>query len=343
MSGTGSRSLPSWADAVWAAFAVLNFVAMVEWHAWETVPFHLVWISLIVLYGFRLWPPAKTAVILAAVCAASTAVLLHEVVDHGGSPAELLEVPLMAATFLAMVWHARRRQAALAAVEQAARREREFVRDASHLLRTPITVARGHAELLAGSLDGVDGDDAEIVVDELTRLSRIADRLLLLASAEHPGFAGLAPVDVGRLLRRTARRWEVAHDRDWRCEVLVEGAVAADEERLVCALDAVIENAVKATGPGGRIALRAREEDGALVLEVADDGPGIPPELGSRVFDRFTRTGGGTGLGLSIVRAIAVAHGGDAAVVSAPGEGTTVRLRLPGLQARAVERSATAA
>ena len=101
----------------------------------------------------------------------------------------MTEVPLMAAMFLAMVWHAQRRQSALDEAARAAERERELVRDLSHQLRTPITAARGHVELLLSSgLGSQERGDAEVVLDELTRLSRISDRLLLLAVVEDPAF-----------------------------------------------------------------------------------------------------------------------------------------------------------
>jgi two-component system, OmpR family, sensor kinase len=342
MPGTASPPLARWADALWVAFAAAGFAAMVEWHAWETVPFHLVWISLIVLYGFRLWPPLQTGLVLAAVCAASTAVLLHQVSAHGGSAFELAEVPLMAGVFVAMAWHARRRADAMDDVRRAAARERDFVRDASHLLRTPITVARGHAELLVAGTDGQERRDGEVVVGELERLSRIAGHLLVLASSEAPRPAGLAPVDVGALLRGTVRRWAGAADRDWRCEVAVDGVLPGDEERLVLALDALVENAVRATGAGDRIAVRGRADGATAVLEVADAGTGIAPDLLPRVFERFASGANGTGLGLAIVRAVAEAHGGSVDLVSAPGEGTTARLRLPGLlPAPADERAVT--
>jgi signal transduction histidine kinase len=99
---------------------------------------------------------------------------------------ELAEVPMMAAMFVAMVWHARRHQGALEALRRSNEREHEFIRDASHQLRTPITVARGHAELVrGGAVDAQSVDDLEVVIEELDRLSRISDRLLILATAEH--------------------------------------------------------------------------------------------------------------------------------------------------------------
>ena len=115
---------------------------------WQTVPFHFIWVSLTVLYGYRLWAPRPTAALLAAVGVATAAAVVATGDLSTQRLNELAEVPLMAAMFMVMVWHARRRHEALRQVERSAEREREFVRDASHELRTPITVARGHAELI---------------------------------------------------------------------------------------------------------------------------------------------------------------------------------------------------
>src|SRR3954464_1689355 len=148
---------------------------MVALDEWQTVPFHLVWVSLTILYGFRVWRLGAMAFVLIVVGLTAGAAL-----GGGSGVDEMTEVPLMSAMFLAMVWHARRREAALAAANAAAARERDFIRDASHLLRTPITVARGHAELVAAGADGQNAQDLGVVVDELGRLSRISSRLLVL-------------------------------------------------------------------------------------------------------------------------------------------------------------------
>jgi signal transduction histidine kinase len=330
-----------WPELLWGVFAAANVAFMVVVDEWQTVPFHFVWVSLTILYGFRVWPLRTTALVLVAVGLTTGAALWS-----GSGIDEMTEVPLMSAMFLAMVWHARRRDDALATARSAAERERDFIRDASHLLRTPITVARGHAELVAASASAQDAQDLGVVVDELQRLSRISSRLLVLASAEHPDFQRNLPVELGPLVESTVRRWGVGADRELRAEVLADGTVEGDEERLVAALDAVVENAIKATEPGSLIVVRARAEDGAAVLEVADRGRGIPADALPHVFDRFVRQPhptGGTGLGLPIVKAIVEAHGGTASVVSAPGEGTTVSLRLPGYEPAAVgARSARA-
>jgi two-component system OmpR family sensor kinase len=236
----------------------------------------------------------------------------------------------MAAMFMAMVWHARRRAAAMEQVRRLADserrlREREFVRDASHNLRTPITVARGYTELIrAAHASSQTGEDAGVVLGELHKLTLISERLLTLTRAERSDFLRRARLDLEDLVTRTARRWTAAAPRRWQVQVESDG-------QLESALEALIENAIGATSEGGRVLLRAGAEDG----QVVDDGTGIRPEHLDRVFDRFWRVDGdpgGTGLGLAIVQAIAEAHGGTVTVSSQLGEGSTFTICLPGLR-----------
>ncbi|MFL5929169.1 MAG: sensor histidine kinase [Gaiellaceae bacterium] len=335
MSVTASTLRKYWVEIGWAAFAAINFVAMPLAGEWETIPFHFVWVSLTLVYGFRVWRPWPTAGALSAVMLISGGALVGMAARGQVSTAELTEVPLMSAMFVAMVWHARRRQAATEDLHRATERERDFVRDASHELRTPITIARGHTELIrAASGDAQTVADADIVLDELSRLERVAERLLLLAAVEHPNFLRRSLVDVDALLAETERRWRASADRDWQISAGAGGLVPADAERLSYALDALIENAVKFTSDGGTIGIRARHEGEEAVIEVRDDGPGIPAELHDRVFERFARDNGrrGTGLGLPIVKAIAEAHGGAITVDSTFGAGACLRLVLPGFR-----------
>ncbi len=349
MSGIASTLRRHWIEAAWGAFALANVVVIVLLSEWETIPFHLIWVSLTVLYGFRVWRPRSTAILLSVAVVVTGSALAWTVVRLGEGFDEVAEVPLMAAMFLAMVWHARRRQVA---VEEAGRRaerehhllerQREFVRDASHELRTPITVARGHAELLrAGATDPQAIADAEVVLDELGRLSRLSERLLFLAAVEHPDALSRQRLSVGDFVRDMTRRWAPTADRRWRTEAGPDGMIHADPERLGVAFDALIENAVRATHPGDGIALSARARDREVVLEVTDTGPGIPPERLPLLFERFSRSDGhrgrgqgGTGLGLPIVRAVAEAHGGQVEAESEPGRGSTFRIVLPGFEPR---------
>jgi two-component system, OmpR family, sensor kinase len=332
-----------WLESAWAVFAVANLVAMWLLPTWETVPFHFIWISLTLVYGFRVWDLERTGWVLTVVVATTGALLMHEVSESFQQPDELTEVPLMAAVFLAMVWHARRRVLAQEhehASSEANRRllegQRRFVQDASHELRTPITIAMGHADLLAREIREPElAEDASIVVDELLRLRRLADRLLLLASSADPDFLSRSPTEIQPLLAEARSRWAPSERRF----VLDRGdvpAVPADAERLGTALDALIENAVKQTEPGDEIRLGAGLQDGRVAIWVADSGPGIAPEQLEPIFDRFarldvgrSRARGGVGLGLAIVKAIAEAHGGSVSVRSALGRGSVFEILLP--------------
>jgi len=128
-----------WIDVAWVLFSVANLVAMLLFPAWETVPFHFIWVSLTLLYGFRVWSVRPTLLVLACVMV-STALLIGIEVTHGDQPLdEITEVPLMAAMFLAMVWHAQRRLTAMEELEDVSmansrllERERQFLQDASH-------------------------------------------------------------------------------------------------------------------------------------------------------------------------------------------------------------------
>src|SRR5438105_6935286 len=137
-----------WLDVGWALFSLANLGGMLLFGTWETVPFHFIWVSLTIVYGFRVWTLRPTIWTLAAVMATTGAFIYIDYVRGAQPIHEITEVPLMAAMFLAMVWHARRRLAATREIrlmyEANARlleREQRFIQDASHELRTPITVA----------------------------------------------------------------------------------------------------------------------------------------------------------------------------------------------------------
>ncbi|MGH2629561.1 MAG: sensor histidine kinase [Actinomycetota bacterium] len=350
MSDIASTLRSRWLEIAWGLFALANIAAIIGLTRWETIPFHFVWVSLTLLYGFRIWRLGSTLVVLGTVMALTTVALAVTVVGGHEQLDELAEVPLMAAMFLAIVWHARRRQAAIEETRRLAENEhhlleaqRGFVSDASHELRTPITIARGHAELVreAAELRPQTHEDVEVVLDELSRLSRLSERLLILAAAEHPGFLSVSPVDLGPVMAGVERRWQGTADRTWGVRVDEPATVRLDRERFEIALDAVIENAVNATVDGDPIRIEARGDGTDLIVEVADGGSGISEEQLGRIFDRFTRAdadrargGGGTGLGAPIARAIARAHGGDLTARSEPGRDTIMAFRIPGFEPR---------
>src|SRR5262249_13968186 len=186
--------------------------------------------------------------------------------------------------------------------------------------------------------------DAAIVLDELAKLERIAGRLLTLARIDEPATLRPQPVDLDLLLARTIQRWRGTADRSWHLHGGA-GAVQADPERVETALDSLLDNAVRYTVAGGQIRLSGRREDGVAVVEVRDDGTGIPPSEIGFVFESFrSGVGGGTGMGLAIVKAIMQAHGGSVSVVSdrtenGTGGGSVFTLRIP---VRATSRTALA-
>ena len=332
-----------WFDVAWVLFSVANLAAMYLFPEWETVPFHFIWVSLTILYGFRVWKARPTLSVLAGVMLL-TGLFIGNDVARGFQPIdELTEVPLMAAMFLAMVWHARRRLTAMEETERVSmenlrllEREQRFVQDASHELRTPITVALGHAELIQRTTtDPTVADDAAVIADELQRLRRLADRLLLLAGTDDPEFLQPRPIDLETIVVDAVRRW-TATPRRWLLGRAEEAIVLADADRLAVALDALIENAVHHTREQDTIDVGVHRRGGQAIVTVRDTGAGIPPSDLDHLFDRFARADpgrsrrtGGFGLGLSIVRAIVEAHGGDVHVTSAVGVGTSFEIRLP--------------
>ena len=347
-ASTWTRS--SWVDIAWVAFVAINLAAMRLLPAWQTIPFLAIWVSLTVIYGFRLWRIQPTILTLVAVTIATGGIIGVQVLKGQQDADYLAEVPLIALMFLVMVWHGRRRLAAteerLVAMEEVQRvsqenlrllkQQRRFLQDASHELGTPITVALGHAELIERAVTNpVVAEDARVVTDELMRLRRLSTRMLLLASAEGPDFLHLTPVPVESVVVEALDRW--GHTpRHWRLGPVAETTVLGDRDRLAVALDALLENAVAHTSPGDRIEVGARVEEDAVVLAVTDSGCGIQGADLQRIFQRFARAephrsrpAGGLGLGLAIVQAIAEAHGGSVRVQSTFGHGSKFEVLLP--------------
>jgi signal transduction histidine kinase len=337
-------------DLIWAAFVVLNLVVMKLVPEWGTVPFLVIWVSLTVIYGFRLWRMQSALLTLAVVTLATGAIIGIQVIDGQQDADYLVEVPLIALMFLVMVWHGRRRVSAvegrLAAMEEVQRvsqenlrlleQQRLFLLDAAHELGTPITVALGHAELIEQAVtDHLVAEDARVIVGELGRMRRLSARLLLLTSAGTPGFLDLAPMSVDTVVMEALSRWGYT-PRRWRLGEVAEATILGDRDRLAVAVDALVENAVAHTEPDDLIELSVRVEGGQAVLAVTDSGCGIPAADLDRIFGRFSRAtpyrsreSGGFGLGLPVVAAIAEAHHGSVRVASSVGTGSTFELVVP--------------
>jgi signal transduction histidine kinase len=324
----------TWLEAAWVTFWLLNLVAMVISPRWQPIPFSLIWVSFALLYGYRGWEPRPALWLLTAI-ACSTGAVIGLDVDRGRGPAVSLgEIPLLVAMFLVLVWGCERARGG-AENARLLTTQRRFLQDASHQLRTPITIALGHAELLARDLEGrAEHRDIRVVVGELTRLKSLSERLLVIAAAQEPDFLAPEPVALDRLVAAAADRWRSAAQRRWQFGPLAQVTVVADRDRLGMALDALLENAIQHTAAGDVIKLSVLHADhaGLARMIIDDSGAGIPrAELG-HVFDRFHTGAGhprGTGLGLALVRAIAQAHGGEVRVRSVPDAGSRFEILLP--------------
>jgi two-component system OmpR family sensor kinase len=336
-----------WIDLAWIVIWVVGLAGIVFGH-WETIPFHLIWLGFALIYSFRIRSTKPTIWVLAAMLSTTLAAIGLDMLRGLRPTDELTEVPLMAAVFWIMMLYGRRRLAANAereAVSEENERllttQSRFLQDASHQLRTPITIALGHSELLARHLaDNQDKRDINVIIGELNRLRTLSDRLLLIAASENPDFLEPQDILLDQLIAEAADRWRPAADRRWQLGRLDPAAVHADRERLQQAVDALLENAVQHTGPGDRIRLSVLTgaDSRCARIAVEDSGSGIAPEDLSGIFERFATGSGsasrrGTGLGLALVRAVARGHGGEIAVRSALGVGSTFELVLPILSA----------
>ena len=223
--------------------------------------------------------------------------------------------------------------ATLDRLESAFVTQRRFLNDAGHELKTPLTIVTGHLELLGEEAAEREATLA-LVLDELDRMSRIVNDLLLLAKAEAPDFLHLETVDVGVLTDEVQTKAAALAPRRWTVDARGRGLVVADRQRLTQALMQLAENAARQTEEDDEIAVGSRVEDGEARFWIRDEGPGIPLRDQARVFTRFSRGAGsnrgeGSGLGLSIVQAIAQAHHGRVELASREGAGATFTLVLP--------------
>ena len=219
-------------------------------------------------------------------------------------------------------------------LETAFASQRNFIDDVGHELRTPITIIRGYLELL-GSEIPKQKETIELVTDELDRMNRFVNDLLLLAKAEQPDFLNLELVDIGLLTEEIFAKAKALGDRNWRLEGQGKGRIVADRQRITQAIVNLAQNATQHTKKGDEIALGSMLIHGKVHLWVRDTGAGISLADQKRIFERFARGSAsrrrpeGMGLGLAIVRAIAEAHGGSIELVSKPGAGSTFTLILP--------------
>jgi len=237
------------------------------------------------------------------------------------------EVGRLAATFDVM---ADKLSAAMAA-------QRRLLSDVSHQLRTPLTVARGHLEVLERT--GAENpatvrETIDLVVDEIDHMKALVEQLLTLGHALEPDFLTVEPVDLRSFARELIDTTQVMAAREWRLSDVPDLVLRVDAAKLRGALLNLIDNAVRATREGDVVALSVGSESGGrTVLSVDDSGPGIPPEQRELALGRFARPGAadseGRGLGLAIAQAVARAHGGELTIDDSPHGGCRVSIVLP--------------
>ncbi len=229
---------------------------------------------------------------------------------------------------------ARTFNAMLDRLESAFTTQRAFIDDAGHELRTPLTILRGQLELMDPDDPRDVAETRDLLVDEVDRMHRLVEELLLLAKAERPDFLRPEAVHVGELVEDVVDKARALGRRRWLVDARPDAVVVADRQRLTQALVQLAQNAVKYSREGDTVAVGADVDGGVAQLWVRDTGCGLDQAEADRVFERFVRGGSstrteGSGLGLAIVAAIAAAHGGRARMRSSPGRGTVVEVEVP--------------
>lgn len=220
--------------------------------------------------------------------------------------------------------------------------QRLLLRDVGHELRTPLAIAMGHLEFVERDAD--NRDTLAVVEAEHRRMRRLIDDLLVLARSEQREFLELETVDLVPFTDHLVDTSRTLGERTWVSVTPEAGKIVADPQRLSQAVLNLIDNAVRYTGPGGRIEIGARCRAGRATLWVQDDGPGVPVEERERIFETFVRgasaePGTGTGLGLAIARRVAVAHGGSISVDGVRGGGARFEISVPIDQPDTLEES----
>ena len=344
MSGTASRP-PSAGVAV--AFGLVTSVClglMIVFPAEETIPYHLIYLSVTVVYALAVWPYRRALLLLAFVAITTGLVLVQDAIDGLVDWHEASEAILMPAIFLGMLWHSHRlirarHEAEVLAIrgQTQLRHERASVQDATHAIRTPVTLARGHVTLVMDHIDNEQIlDDLGVVVQQLDRISRLAASLLALHELDEARQSPRMPVDVSDLVGDTVHRWVASVDRDWVVRTPPGAIAVVDEHSTELAVEALLDNAVKFTEPGGQIRVDVERRGRMLVIGVDDSGPGISPEVRELVFDRFWKApsphgASGSGLGLALVKAVAESHLGTVRACASSLGGARVTMSLPAL------------
>jgi signal transduction histidine kinase len=212
--------------------------------------------------------------------------------------------------------------------------QHRFLADAGHELRTPITVIQGNLDTMTAHNEE-DAETLAIVADEISRMNRLVDELLLLAGSERPDFLRPEPTDLAQLTRSLLVKARALADRPWILTSAAEDVAVLDPQRITQAVMQLAANAAAHTPAGSPVEFSSQVRNGCVIFTVSDHGPGIPTAAREQVFGRFARLDPrrteGTGLGLAIVAAICAAHGGSVRVDSRDdaGQGATFSLMIP--------------
>lgn len=212
--------------------------------------------------------------------------------------------------------------------------QRNFINDAGHELRTPITIILGNLEVM-GDTPEDQQETHELVIDELLRMSRIVNDLILLSKSDRPDFLQIETIDLKTFTQELFTKTQALASRNWQINLQSQGQFMGDRQRLTGAIMNLLHNAAQHTSPEDLIELGSKMTRQDVQFWVRDTGEGISPADQKRIFERFARAGqrgrnsDGAGLGLAIVQAITEAHGGQIKLESQLGEGSLFVLALP--------------
>lgn len=340
------RAAPSrrgrWIEWILAAFSLAMLAAMWRFISQTTIPYHILFLAIGLVYGFRVWPLGRTAVVIGLVTLATGTIFLRAYRAELIEIDELAEIVLMPLLLMAMIWHARRRDEAMRRAQSVAavnsqllQRQHEGLRDTSHAIRTPTTIARGFVELAAAATDDPDVlEPLAVVARHLDRTGLLSERLLSLAALDAQGISSVDMVRVSTVVERLGTEWSARGDRVWEVEPGMNAWILGDESAIEGAIEALLENSLHHTGSGDTIRMTCRREGADVVVEVADSGPGVAPTDAQHVFRRFWHSPApdgsvGSGLGLAMVQAVVSAHSGSAAVGRSSLGGALFTLRMP--------------